>query len=146
MEVSKEFTFDCAHMLTGHDGLCKNLHGHTYKLIITLEGVLQDRGSSKGMVMDFSHLKKVVNDLIVSRFDHAFIYDATGSATTAESSIAKVCDTWGMRTVPFDGRVTAENMAMHFFEILSDELNTQDVNVSRVRVYETPTSYAEVSL
>ena len=47
MEVSKEFTFDCAHMLTGHDGLCKNLHGHTYKLIISLEGVLQDRGSSK---------------------------------------------------------------------------------------------------
>lgn len=142
ISVTKEYSFDCAHMLTGHEALCKNLHGHTYKLLVSLEGDRIPEGSSAGMVVDFKDLKKAVHDKVVSQFDHAFIYNT--KAAGAEAALVGVCKAYGLRVVAMDCRVTAENMAQFIFDELSRELNTSTARVSCVRLYETPTSYAEV--
>ena len=74
MKITKIFTFDSSHMLDGHDGKCQNLHGHTYKLEITVSGSPIEGGAKDGMVMDFSDLKRTVKQHIIEPFDHAFIY------------------------------------------------------------------------
>jgi 6-pyruvoyltetrahydropterin/6-carboxytetrahydropterin synthase len=69
--VSKEFKFDAAHNLIRYHGKCEKLHGHTYKLRVTLRGKRND----DGMVYDFVELKKVVNELVISKLDHSYIND-----------------------------------------------------------------------
>lgn len=71
MLVSKEFTFDAAHFLTKYHGKCENLHGHTYKLRVTVEGEVQE----DGMVIDFLILKKIVKEKILDKFDHHSLND-----------------------------------------------------------------------
>ena len=73
IRITKEFKFETGHALYGYDGLCKNVHGHSYKLSVTVVGKpIEDQSHVKfGMVMDFSDLKAIVNTLIVKPFDHA---------------------------------------------------------------------------
>ncbi len=71
MFVSKEFSFDSAHFLTKYHGKCERLHGHTYRLRVTVEGPIQE----DGMVMDFVLLKKLVKDRVVDRYDHQHLND-----------------------------------------------------------------------
>lgn len=139
--TTKEFTFDCAHMLTGHNGLCRNLHGHTYRLLISVVGPRIPDGSSEGMIIDFRDLKTLVQTEVVDRFDHAYVYNTC--AEGAEREIAKVCEAAGLRTVRME-RVTAENMAGCIFGALSQALVDSTCKLVKVRLYETPTSYAEV--
>ena len=75
IRLTKEFTFEAAHMLEGYDGLCREIHGHSYRLFVTVKGEPQtDADSPKlGMVMDFGILKRIVNEQIVDRLDHAFM-------------------------------------------------------------------------
>ena len=131
MKITKTFSFDMAHMLDHHDGKCKNLHGHTYRVIVE---VAED-ADSEDMVIDFKDLKQVIRDVIVDRFDHAFLYDETSES---ECEIAAVIAKHGMRSVGLPFRSTAENLARYFFH----ELATR-VNVVSVKVYETPESCAE---
>ncbi|MFA9499277.1 6-carboxytetrahydropterin synthase QueD [Mannheimia sp. E30BD] len=74
-KIAKEFSFDMAHMLDGHDGKCQNLHGHTYKLQVEVAGELFQEGAKRGMLMDYSDLKAIVKTHILDSMDHAFIYD-----------------------------------------------------------------------
>lgn len=143
VRVVKEFTFDCAHLLTGHQGLCANLHGHTYKLQVELEGQLIDAGPSKGMVIDFSDLKALVKERIVDVFDHAFIYWGKAAEDTAERKLAMVACECGMRTVALFERPTAEYMSQLFFQTIEQELHNSNIRVTAIRLWETPTSYAE---
>ena len=131
MTVTKDLTFDAAHMLTGYEGRCRNLHGHTYHLFVEAHGDLND----EGMVVDFKLLKEYMTSVVSDRFDHAFMYC---TQSPVECSIAKVLESEGMRTVPLPFRTTAENLAKYFFEQLSAH-----VGVSAVRLMETPTSSAE---
>ena len=71
MRVSKDFTFDSAHFLTKYHGKCEHLHGHTYKLRVTVEGEVQENG----LVIDFAILKKIVNEKIIDKFDHRCFND-----------------------------------------------------------------------
>jgi 6-pyruvoyltetrahydropterin/6-carboxytetrahydropterin synthase len=71
MLVTKEFLFDAAHYLTKYHGKCEKMHGHTYKLHVTVEGEVQD----DGMVIDFVELKKIVKERVISKLDHALIND-----------------------------------------------------------------------
>ncbi len=71
MLISKEFSFDSAHQLPNYNGLCANLHGHTYKLIVTLSGKVKD----DGMVIDFSILKQKVNEHVTKILDHHYLND-----------------------------------------------------------------------
>mgnify|MGYP001598046069 CR=1 FL=1 len=71
MLVSKEFTFDAAHFLTKYHGKCENLHGHTYRLRVTVEGEIGE----EGMVVDFLELKKIVKEKVLDKFDHHNLND-----------------------------------------------------------------------
>lgn len=116
VEVTKEFTFDSCHQLLQYKGDCARLHGHTYKLQVTLKGNLNDIG----MVLDFKDLKKIVKDGILNMFDH---HDLNGK-------------------MPFN--TTAENMSVYIFDLLTVALiGDANVSVTSVKLWETPTSFAE---
>lgn len=143
ISVTKEVTFDSAHLLSGHEGLCRNLHGHTYKVFVTVAREtteLIEDGPSEGMVVDFKDLKKAIEFVITSRYDHAFVYNLYGGV--AEQEIAQVVQRFNMRCVGFPGRPTAENMANEFKINLQAALCTSGIKVVKVTVYETPTSFA----
>lgn len=121
--ITRRFSFDAAHYLPGHEGKCQNLHGHTYILEVTVgRESLIEGGSSEGMVIDFSDLKSIVNKLVVDPLDHQCLNEL----------------------LPY--RPTAENMANHFFEVLESVLKGFDVDLVRVRLWESADSYAEVSI
>lgn len=147
-KVTKEVTFDCAHMLSGHEALCKNLHGHTYKVQVTVIGECIEEGSSKSMVIDFKHLKNAINTVIVDKFDHAVIFSAEELRNTAEQDLYEWAKKYNMRHFVMPGRTTAEQMAYYFSDAIQQYL-IQEVNIENLyscicRVYETPTSFAEV--
>ena len=119
--VTKTVKFDAAHILTNHQGLCKNLHGHTY------------RGD---MVIDFKDLKRIATEVVCDRFDHSFIYN---TESPGECEIADVVGRNGMRVVPIPFRSTAENLARLFF----DELKARIPGLAAVKVWETSDSCAE---
>ena len=126
--------FDSAHFLSGYNGKCANLHGHHW--VIEAEAgqeALQTSGEKRGMVIDFSDLKKAVRGL-ADFYDHALIYetDSLKAATLA----ALNDENFRLIEVPY--RPTAENFAKAFFEALSAE----GLPVLRVTVYETPDNCA----
>ena len=119
--ISKEFTFDAAHHLPNHDGKCKNLHGHTYRVVIFARGPIKplDGGPEEGMVLDFSKIKGAFKDQIEKRADHKYL----NASLPLEST-------------------TAENLSWWMLT----ELRQDHKEIFKVRVYETPTSYAEAAL
>ena len=131
--VTKTVKFDAAHVLTNHRGLCKNLHGHTYRVDVS---VSQQAGDTKDMVIDFKDLKAIATEVICDRFDHAFIYN---TASAGESEIAAVVEKNGMRTVAIPFRSTAENLAKYFYGQLKERI----AGLSAVKVWETADSSAE---
>lgn len=146
--VTKEVTFDCAHMLSGHQALCKNLHGHTYKVQITVIGDPIMEGPSVSMILDFKYLKEAIQKVIMDKFDHAVIFSSEDFRNPAEEELYTWAQKYGMRHFVMTGRTTAEQMAHYFSqkmeEYLKDELGMENVYECICRVYETPTSYAEV--
>ena len=136
LTVTKSVKFDAAHVLTNHQGLCKNLHGHTYRVEASVTQAPEDTAD---MVIDFKDLKRVCEDEILSRFDHAFIYDETSAG---ESEIAAVLAKNSMRIVALPFRSTAENLARHFYSTLKDRVP----GLASIRVWETPDSVAEYSM
>ena len=138
LTVTKTVRFDAAHVLTNHQGMCRNLHGHTYRVDVSVRRgpATQSAEIPSDMVIDFKDLKRVIEESVVSRFDHAFIYNET---SPAESEIAAVVVKHGMRAVALPWRSTAENLARHFFA----ELSARIPGVSSVKVWETPDSSAE---
>lgn len=131
--VTKTVKFDAAHVLTNHSGLCKNLHGHTYRVDVL---VTQLEGEESDMVIDFKDLKRLATEVICDRFDHAFIYN---TQSLGESEIAAVVEKHGMRTVPIPFRSTAENLARLFY----GQLKPKIPGLSAVKVWETADSCAE---
>ncbi len=83
MLIAKEFTFDSAHKLPNYNGLCANLHGHTYKLIVYLSGKIKE----DGMVIDFSELKQKVNDKVIKLLDHKFLNDVIDYPTAENIAV-----------------------------------------------------------
>ena len=75
IRVTREFTFEMAHILGGHDGPCRNFHGHSYKLFVTLIGSpnTDKENPKQGMVMDFSVMEKIVLEEVVDKFDHSIV-------------------------------------------------------------------------
>ena len=131
--VTKTIKFDAAHVLTNHQGLCKNLHGHTYRVDVS---VAQEEGDASDMVIDFKDQKRIAAEVVCERFDHAFIYN-TGSE--GEREIAAVVERYGMRTAAIPFRSTAENLAKLFF----GELKSRIPGLCVVKVWETADSCAE---
>lgn len=136
-KVSKEFSFDMAHLLDGHDGKCQNLHGHTYKLQVEIAGELYSCGAKKAMVIDFSDVKAIVKKAILDPMDHAFIYD---ESSKRESKIAALLQELQSKTFGVPFRTTAEELARFIFNRLKYD---EKLAVSAIRLWETPTSFCE---
>lgn len=135
MKVSKTLTFDAAHQLVGHFGKCANLHGHTYKVEISLTGETVQHGSSQGMVVDFYHVKKIAGKF-VDRLDHAVLLQGN------EPIFLK--DAVDTKRVIFGFRTTAENMS-RFLTWTLTELMWQHARIDSIKLWETPSGCAECS-
>lgn len=150
MLVTKAFSFDAAHRLQYHQGKCHNLHGHTYKIEVTINGPIKQHGggmvhaSDEGMVLDFDRFKEWWSDLDPV-FDHAVVLDENDPLIDALETL-EPHEAVKITQLPFPP--TAENFAQYFKDNLEDWLSTKDLDVNEVevvsvRVYETPTSWAE---
>ena len=133
--VTKTVSFDAAHLLTGHGGQCKNLHGHTYSVTVELSNAHPMPDQPNDMVMDFKELKNVLKEDIVAACDHAFLYD---TQSEVETDIADTLKRHGLRIYPLPYRSTSENLARHFF----DKIAAKGLPVTAVSVRETPESCA----
>ena len=144
--VCKEVTFDCAHMLSGHEALCKNLHGHTYKVQVSVTNEQRVEGPSVDMVIDFKHLKEAITKSIMDKFDHAIIFSSHKFRNEAEEALFEWACKYHMRLFEMPRRTTAEDMSLFFKDLITQELTSIGyipMNIG-IRVYETPTSFAEV--
>jgi 6-pyruvoyltetrahydropterin/6-carboxytetrahydropterin synthase len=107
IRITKQFNFETGHALYGYDGKCKNVHGHSYKLSVTVIGSpITDRSNVKfGMVIDFSDLKKIVKEEIVDQFDHATVFNET----TPHIELANELKNRGHHVILVDYQPTSEN-------------------------------------
>lgn len=121
LTVTKIFKFEAAHWLPFYDGACHNLHGHSYKLEVTVTGEVKEnvKNPQCGMIIDFSVLKGIVEEKIIRRFDHSNLNE-------------------------FFSNPTAENMVEYFAESINQALPTNIVLVS-IKLWETDSSYAEIT-
>lgn len=138
IRITKEFVFDAAHNLPHYDGKCRNIHGHTYKLLVTLIGepCTDPRSPKCGMVLDFSDLKQVIKESVVDKFDHALIVSADGNF----DCLKQFQEEGKFVEVPF--QPTCENLTAYIAEQLLPKM-PENVHLYSVRLYETPTSYSE---
>lgn len=139
VRVTKRFHFEMAHALYQYDGLCRNIHGHSYNLHVTLIGkAKREQGHPKdGMVMDFGELKKMVRSNIVDRFDHSLMVNSL----FPDEQIQLLKQTTN-RIIVVDFQPTSENIVAFIAEILQQHLPS-DVSLFSLRLYETVTSFAE---
>jgi len=138
IRLTKEFHFELAHALEGYDGACRNIHGHSYILFVTVIGspISSVSNPKLGMIMDFGDLKGIVNSTIISRFDHALLLNQSSSMlkTLRAESFGKV------ESLPF--QPTCENLLPYFAELISTRL-PEGVKLHHLKLNETATSFAE---
>jgi len=139
IRITKEFKFEMAHALPGYDGLCKNIHGHSYELLVTVAGrPITDISSPKyGMVMDFGDLKKIVRSEIVDKFDHSLVLRNDYSSDL----IDKLKENYE-RIILLDYQPTSELMIADFAQKIKLKL-PQGIVLKYLMLRETVTSYAE---
>ena len=132
--LKTEASFDSAHFLTDYYGKCENLHGHRWRVEVTLaQDELQTEGTMKDMVLDFGVFKKAVRDA-ADELDHTFLVEE--GSLKSETIAALESEGFTLKILPF--RTTAENLARWFF----DKLTAQGLPVSCVEVDETPNNRA----
>ena len=140
IRITKQFSFETGHALYGYDGKCKNVHGHSYKLSVTVIGTpITDRNNVKfGMVIDFSDLKKIVKEDIVDVFDHATVFNET----TPHIELANELKNRGHHVILVDYQPTSENMVTDFAEKIKSRL-PDSIKLHSLKLQETETSFAE---
>lgn len=137
IRITKEFHFEMSHCLNNYKGACKNIHGHSYKLFITLRGEqIQDPSSSSyGMLMDFTDLKSIVKQNILDIYDHSLTIDKNSPFT----DFIRQTDT---KTNIVDFQPTCENLVLHFKENVQPFL-PENVELCKIVLFETASSQAE---
>lgn len=140
IRITKQFNFETGHALYGYDGKCRNVHGHSYKLSVTVIGTpISDNSNVKfGMVIDFSDLKKIVREEVVDVFDHATVFNKN----TPHVELAQELSTRGHHVILVDYQPTSENMVIDFAEKIKSRL-PHDINLFSLRLQETESSFAE---
>ena len=137
VRITKEFKFEMAHALHGYDGLCKNIHGHSYKLFVTVKGEIKNnKGNAKdGMVLDFDVLKSIVKPEIINKYDHSLVLNANSPHSEIDlSAFEKVF------FLPY--QPTSENLVTDFALKIKSKL-PQEIELYKVVLSETATSFAE---
>jgi 6-pyruvoyltetrahydropterin/6-carboxytetrahydropterin synthase len=139
IRITREFNFEMAHALWNYDGPCRNIHGHSYKLFVTVIGkTLQDSSSTKhGMVIDFSELKKIVEENIIDYFDHSVVISSEAGKLELQN-IREMFDKFYI----VDYQPTCENLVIHIVRILREKLPDR-IDLFSIRLCETANSYAE---
>lgn len=138
VRITRHEEFETAHLLPHYDGGCGNLHGHSYKIEVTVEG---PRGNVPfDMVMDFKDLKKAIKAVVP---DHMFVYK---DGDEISEKIAKILDEYNLKYVRYPFFTTAENMVGYFAELIDNyikaELGYSEVDVVEVNLWETTNSHA----
>lgn len=139
IRVTKEFHFEMAHVLWNYDGPCRNVHGHSYRLFVTIIGVpVSDQDNPKnGMVMDFTDLKRIVKKEITGVFDHATVV-----STNYDRSKLNIFSELFGNVVFVEYQPTCENLVSDFASKISSALPS-GISLYSLKLYETATSYAE---
>lgn len=140
LQVTKQFTFDAAHFLTKYHGKCERLHGHTYKLEITLEGPVQENG----MVLDFALLKRVVKTQVLDKFDHHCINDVLENPS-AENMAVWIWNQLADLQTLLQSEIADKNLpeSLKTFVESTENMNVEGnefVKLKRIQLWETPTS------
>lgn len=140
IRITKQFDFETGHALYGYDGKCKNVHGHSYKLSVTVIGSpISDTNNVKyGMVIDFGDLKKIVKTEIVDVFDHATVFNKN----TPHVELANELEKRGHSVILVDYQPTSEMMIIDFAEKIKRRL-PENILLHSLKLQETGTSHAE---
>ncbi len=140
IRITKQFSFETGHALFGYDGKCKNVHGHSYKLSVTVIGTpISDTNNVKyGMVIDFSDLKKIVREEIVDVFDHATVFNKN----TPHVELAEELKSRGHHVILVDYQPTSENMVIDFSKKIKSRL-PKEIILHSLKLQETESSFAE---
>lgn len=139
IRLTKQFSFEMAHSLWNYTGLCKNLHGHSYKLDVTVIGepISDESNPVQGMVIDFGDLKAIVNKNIISKLDHACILNKK----SPHKELLKLNDIFERREI-VDYQPTCELLLIDFANRIKKDL-PKNVRLHSLKLRETGTSYAE---
>ncbi len=132
MKIAKEFNWEMGHRLPEHFGKCKNIHGHSYKMLVEIEGDVMENG----MVMDYYHLKDVIEPLI-EKMDHAFL------VYKEDKKVIKFLEDMNSKRVVVDFQSTVENITRYFLTEIKKAKFPSNVHKVKIRVCETPDDYAE---
>jgi 6-pyruvoyltetrahydropterin/6-carboxytetrahydropterin synthase len=140
IRITKQFSFETGHALHGYDGKCKNIHGHSYRLDVTVIGkpVADESNQKCGMVIDFSDLKKIAKDEIVDVFDH----DTVFNKNTPHLELAMMLKSKGHNVLLVDYQPTTEMMVIDFAEKIKKRL-PNNIKLHALKLQETATSFAE---
>lgn len=135
MKVAKEFRWEMGHRLPEHFGLCKNIHGHSYKMIVEFEGELNEQG----MVIDYYDVEKIINP-IIEKLDHAFM------VSREDKVVQEFLNKMNSKKVVVDFESTAENICNYLLGEIRKVKLPETVREISVRIYETGFDYAESAL
>lgn len=140
IRITKDFRFETGHALYGYDGKCKNIHGHNFKLSVTVTGSpITDKSHPKyGMVIDFSDLKKIINTEIIDAYDHATVFNKN----TPHIEEADFLSNRGHKILEVDFQPTSEMMVLNFAKIIACKL-PDNIKLHSLMLQETDTSCAE---
>ena len=140
IRITKKFSFETGHALYGYDGKCKNVHGHSYKLNVTVIGTpITDKNNVKyGMVIDFTDLKRIVKQEIVDVFDHATVFNKN----TPHVELAKELKDRGHTVLLVDYQPTSEMMVIDFAEKIKKRL-PENIKLHSLKLQETESSFAQ---
>ncbi len=140
IRITKQFSFETGHALYGYDGKCKNVHGHSYKLSVTVIGnPITDKTNVKyGMVIDFGDLKKIVKSEIVDKFDHATVFNKN----TPHIELARELERRDHNVILVEYQPTSENMVVDFSEKIKSRL-PDHIKLHSLKLQETESSFAE---
>lgn len=132
MKIAKEFRWEMGHRLPEHFGLCKNIHGHSYKMLVEFEGEL----NKDQMVIDYYDVEKIINP-IIQKLDHAFMVNNN------DKVVLEFLEKMNSKKVVVDFDATAENICKYLLDEITKFSLPENVHSLKVRVYETPFDYAE---
>ena len=140
IRITKRFDFETGHALYGYDGKCRNVHGHSYKLDVTVIGhpIADSEHVKHGMVIDFTDLKSIVKEEIVEVFDHATVFNKN----TPHVELARELESRGHNVLLVDYQPTSEMMVIDFAARIKKRL-PDELKLHSLKLQETATSFAE---
>ena len=140
IRITKQFSFETAHVLYNYDGKCKNMHGHSYKLFVTVKGepIVDLNHSKNGMVVDFGDIKAIVKRQIIEPWDHAVLVNAL----SPHKELGEDLESQGHKVIFCPYQPTCENMLYDIAEKIKSEL-PKGIELAYLKLHETENSYGE---